>query len=131
MQVAPFFMTLENTNMSNGEHIMRWGFQVLPHAIIVRIFGIVDQRLGDMLEQATERVTSHHKRQLVMDFSDIESIDAVGLVLCGYGLHHFHQLGIPVLLVKPPSSLLPELQKHGLPEGSPVFLEDQSVSSLN
>jgi anti-anti-sigma regulatory factor len=110
---------------------MRWGFQVLPHAIIVRMFGTVDQSLGEMFEKATERATKLNKRQVVIDFSDIESIDPVGLVLCGYGLHHFRQLGIPVALVKPPVSLLPVLQEHGLPEVPPVFLEAQSVSSLN
>jgi len=110
---------------------MRWGFQVLPHAVIVRLFGVVDQTLGEMLEEAAERASNLKKRQVVIDFSDIESIDAVGLVLCGYGLHHFRQLGIPVALVKPPASLLPVLQEHGLPEVPPVFLEAQSVPSLN
>ncbi len=114
-----------------GTHVMRWGFQVLPHAIIVRMFGVVDHGLGEMFEKATERATNLNKRQVVIDFSDIESIDAVGLVLCGYGLHHFRQLGIPVALVKPPASLLPVLQEHGLPEVPPVFLEAQSVPSLN
>ena len=102
---------------------MRWGFQVLPHAIVVRMFGVVDQTLGEMFENAAERANNLKKRQVVIDFSDIESIDASGLVLCGYGLHHFRQLGIPVALVKPPSSLLPVLQEHGLPEVPPVFLE--------
>ncbi len=110
---------------------MRWGFQVLPHAIIVRMFGVVDHGLGEMFEKATERATNLNKRQVVIDFSDIESIDAVGLVLCGYGMHHLWQLGIPVALVKPPASLLPVLQEHGLPEVPPVFLEAQSVPSLN
>lgn len=110
---------------------MRWGFQVLPHAIIVRMFGVVDQNLGEMFEEATERAINLHNRQVVIDFSDVESIDAVGLVLCGYGLFHFRQLGIPVALVKPPASLLQVLQKHGLPEVPPVFLEAQSVPSLN
>lgn len=112
-------------------HRMRWGFQVLPHAIIVRIFGVVDQSLGEMFEKATERAIFLSKRQVVIDFSDIESIDAVGLVLCGHGLHHLRQLGIPVALVKPPVSLFLVLQEHGLPEVPPVFLEAQSVPSLN
>ena len=131
IQVAPFFMALENTNMSNREHVMRWGFQVLPHAIILRMFGVVDQNLGKMFEEATERSTKHNSRQVVIDFSDIESIDTIGLVLCGFGLHHFRELGIPVALVCPPDSLLPVLQEHGLPEVPPVFLEAPSVSSLN
>jgi len=114
-----------------GTHVMRWGFQVLPHAIIVRIFGTVDQSLGEMFEKATEQAVFLGKRQVVIDFSDIESIDAVGLVLCGHGLHHLRQLGIPVALVKPPASLLLVLKEHGLPEIPPVFLEAQSVPSLN
>lgn len=110
---------------------MRWGFQVLPHAIIVRMFGVVDESLGEMLEKATDRAVFLNKRQVVMDFSDAESIDALGLVLCGYGLHHFQQLGIPVALVRPPDSLLPLLKEHGMPEIPPVFLQPSSVSSLN
>jgi anti-anti-sigma regulatory factor len=110
---------------------MRWGFQVLPHAIIVRMFGVVDQTLGEMFEKAAERASNLKNRQVVIDFSDVENIDAIGLVLCGYGLHHFRQLGIPVALVKPPALLLPVLQEHGLPEIPPVFLETQSVPSLN
>jgi len=110
---------------------MRWGFQVLPHAVIVRLFGVVDQTLGEMFEEAAERASNLKKRQVVFDFSDVESIDAIGLMLCGYGLHHFRQLGIPVALVKPPSSLLPVLKEHGLPDIPPVFLEAQSVPSLN
>jgi len=110
---------------------MRWGFQVLPHAIIVRMFGVVDQTLGEMLEEAAERASNLKKRQVVIDFSDVESIDAIGLMLCGYGLHHFQQLGIPVALVRPPNSLLPVLKEHGLPGIPPVFLEAQSVPSLN
>ncbi len=110
---------------------MRWGFQILPHAIIVRMFADLDQSLGQMFEQATERAISHKNRQVVLDFSDVETIDTMGLVLCGYGLHHFRQLGIPVALVKPPASLLPVLRQHGLPEIPPVFLESQSIPSLN
>ena len=110
---------------------MRWGFQVLPHVIIVRMFGAVDQSLGEMFESATEHAAKLNKRQVVIDFSDVESVDALGLVLCGYGLHHFQQLGIPVALVRPPDSLLPVLQEHGLPEIPPVFLDAQSVPSLN
>jgi len=107
---------------------MHWGFQVLPHAIVVRMFGIVDQTIGEMFEKAAERANNLKKRQVVIDFSDIESIDAPGLVLCGYGLHHFRQLGIPVALVKPPSSLLSVLQEHGLPEAPPVFLEAPGIN---
>ena len=133
IQVAPFFMAGGGGAImpKEGRHIMRWGFQVLPHAIIVRIFGTVDHSFGEMFESATERAVKLDKRQVVIDFSDMESIDAVGLVLCGYGLHHFEQLGIPVALVKPPASLLPVLQKHGLPKVPPVFFTMESVPSLN
>ena len=117
--------------MADQEHRMRWGFQVLPHAIIVRIFGIADQRLAEMFEQAAERAANLNNRQVVIDFSDMESIDSVGLVLCGFGLHHFQQLRIPVALIRPPQSLLPVLQDHGLPNIPPVFLEVESVPSLN
>jgi len=110
---------------------MRWGFQVLPQAIIVRLFGVVDESLGEMFEKATDRAVFLNKRQVVMDFSDADSIDAFGLVLCGYGLHHFQQLGIPVALVRPPDSLLSILKEHGLPEIPPVFLQSPSESSLN
>jgi anti-anti-sigma regulatory factor len=117
--------------MPDGEHVMRWGFQVLPHALIVRMFGIVDRNLGKMLEETTERSTKLNNRQVVIDFSDVESVDAAGLVLCGYGLHHFQQLGIVVALIRPPDSLLPVLKEHGLPGIPPVFLKSQSVSRLN
>lgn len=110
---------------------MRWGVQVLPHAIIVRLFGVVDESLGELFEKATERAVVLNKRQVVMDFSDVESLDPLGLVLCGYGLHHFQQLGIPVALVRPPDSLLPLLKEHGMSEIPPVFLESPSGSSLN
>ncbi len=103
---------------------MCWRFQVLPHAVIIRMFGVVNQTLGEMFEKAAERAICLNNRQVVMDFSDVESIDALGLVLCGYGLHHFQQLGIPVALVQPPASLL----GHGMPETPPVFLQDQSIS---
>jgi len=109
---------------------MRWGLQILPHAIIIRMFGVVDQTLGEMFEKATERAMHLNQRQVVIDFSDIESIESIGLVLCGFGLHHFRQLGIPVALVRPPASLLSVLQEHGLPEVPPVFLEAHSVPSL-
>ncbi len=110
---------------------MRWGFQVLPHAIIVRLFGVVDESLGEMFEKATDQAVFLNKRQVMMDFSDVESLDPLGLVLCGYGLYHFQQLGIPVVLVRPPDSLLSILKEHGMPEISPVFLQAPSVSSLN
>jgi len=110
---------------------MRWGVQVLPHAIVVRMFGVLHQTIGEMFEETAERASNLKNRQVVFDFSDVESIDPIALVLCGYGLHHLRQLGIPLALVKPPVSLLSVLQEHGLPEIPPVFLEAQSVPSLN
>ncbi len=110
---------------------MRWAVQVLPHAIIVRLFGVVDEGLGELFEKATERAVVLNKRQVVMDFSDVESLDPLGLVLCGYGLHHFQQLGIPLALVRPPDSLLLLLKEHGMPEIPPVFVQAPSESSLN
>jgi len=110
---------------------MRWGVQVLPHAIVVRMFGILDQTVGEIFEETAERASNLKNRQVVFDFSDVENIDPIALVLCGYGLHHFQQLGIPVALVRPPNSLLPVLKEHGLPGIPPVFLEAQSVPSLN
>ena len=110
---------------------MRWGFQILSHAVIVRVFGVVDQTVGEIFEEAAERASNLKNRQVVFDFSDVENVDPIALVLCGYGLHHLRQLGIPVALVKPPASLLSVLQEHGLPEIPPVFLEAQSVPSLN
>ncbi len=117
--------------MPNSEHNMRWGFQVLPHGIIVRIYGVVDQRSSEMFEQATERSTKFNKRQIVLDFSDVESVDELGIVFCGYGLHHFQQLSIPVALVRPPVSLLPVLKEHGLPDIPHVFLQGESITNLN
>ncbi len=110
---------------------MRWGFQVLPQAIIVRMFGVVDRTMGDMFEEAAERAMKLNKRQVVIDFSDVESVEALGLVFCGYGLHHFQQLGIPVALVRPPDDLLSILKMHGLPGIPPVFLEANAVPTIN
>ena len=110
---------------------MRWGVQVLPHAIVVRMFGILDQTVGEMFEKTAERASNLKNRQVVFDFSDVENIDPIALVLCGYGFHHLRQLGIPAALVQPSEWLLPLLQEHGLPEIPPVFLEAQSLPSRN
>ena len=110
---------------------MRYGFQILPHAIIVRIFGNVDKTLGELFEKATETATKLNNRQVVIDFSQTETMDPMGLVLCGYGFHHLQQLNIPVALVRPPDSLLSVLKEHGLPEIPPLFLQTPSVSSRN
>ena len=117
--------------MPKKEHVMRWGFQVLPHAIIIRIFGVMDQTLSQMFEEATERAKRLNDRQVVIDFSDVEAVDPLGLVFCGYGLHHFQQLSIPVALVRPPASLLPVLKEHGLPEIPQVFQQKELVTARN
>ena len=117
--------------MPKKEHVMRWGFQVLPHAIVIRIFGVMDQTLSQMFEEATERAMKFNDRQVVIDFSDVDAVDPFGLVLCGCSLHHFQQLGIPVALVRPPASLLPVLKDHGLPDIPQVFLSGESITNLN
>jgi hypothetical protein len=109
---------------------MQWGLQILPDVIVVRMFGLPDSSLGAMFEKAAERAKCLENRKIIVDFSEVESLDAVGLMLCGYGLYHFRQLNIPVALIRPPSSLLPVLQQHGMHELPPVF-QDYHPSKLN
>ncbi|MGD9852187.1 MAG: STAS domain-containing protein [Nitrospirales bacterium] len=111
--------------------MMNWRFQVLPEVLVVRIFGIIDQEIGSMFEKTTERAVYLGSRKVLIDFSDMESVDPLGVVLCGFGLHHFQELGIPVALIRPPSSLLPVLQSHGLQSIPPVFLLVQDAHQLN
>lgn len=84
-----------------------------------------------MFEKATERAVYFGNRKVLVDFSDVDSVDTLGVVLCGFGLHHFQELGIPVALIRPPSSLLPILQSHGLQAIPPVFLNVQDAYQLN
>ncbi len=118
-----------NPKMSDKEHVMRWGVQIFPHAILIRIFGVLDQNVSQMFEEATGPAMKFKNRQVVIDFSEVEAVDSVGLVLCGYGLHHFQQLSIPVALVRPPASLLPVLKEHGLPEIPQVFQKQEFVTA--
>ncbi|MDR4495323.1 MAG: STAS domain-containing protein [Nitrospirales bacterium] len=110
---------------------MNWQIQVSSEVLVVRIFGIIDQEIGSMFEKASERAVYLGKRKILIDFSEMESVGPLGVVLCGFGLHHFQQLGIPVALVRPPSSLLPVLQEHGLNGMPPVFLRAQDALPLN
>ena len=110
---------------------MQWGVQVLPDVVVVRIFGSPDHSLGDMFEKAAERAVSLDNRKVIVDFSDVDSIDPVGLMLCAYGLYHLRQIRIPVALIQPPASLLPVLQQHGMHEPPPVFLHECDARRLN
>ena len=110
---------------------MNWRLQVLPEVLVVRIYGVIDQEIGSMFEKASERAVDLGKRKVLIDFSEVKSVEALGAVLCGFGLHHFQQLGVPVALVRPPSLLLPVLQEHGLKGIPPVFMHVQDAHRLN
>jgi anti-anti-sigma regulatory factor len=110
---------------------MQWGLQILPDVVVVRMFGSPDHSLGDMFEKAAERAMSLDNRKVIIDFSDVASIDPVGLMLCGYGLYHLRQLDIPVALIRPPASLLSVLRQHGMRELPPVFLHECDGRMLN
>lgn len=113
------------------EFLMQWGLQVLPDVVFVRIFGLPDHSLGDMFEKAAERAISLDGRKVLVDFSNVESMDPVGLMLCAYGLYHLRQLGIPVALIAPPASLFPVLHRHGMPEPPPVFSHEYDARAMN
>jgi hypothetical protein len=100
---------------------MQWGFQILPDVVVVRAFRSPDHSLGEMFEKAAERAMSLGNRKVIVDFSHVEVIDPVGLMLCAYGLYHLRQLHIPVALIRPPASLLPVLQQHGMHDFPPYF----------
>ncbi|MCA9420208.1 MAG: STAS domain-containing protein [Nitrospira sp.] len=110
---------------------MQWGLQILPDAVIVRIFGLPDHSLGEMFEKAAERAMSLEHRKVLVDFSDVESISPIGLTFCAYGLYHLQQLGIPVALIQPPASLLPVLCRHGMKEFPVVCSHEYDVRTLN
>jgi anti-anti-sigma regulatory factor len=110
---------------------MQWGLQVLPEIIIVRMFRSPDHSLGEMFEKAAERALSLENRRVVIDFSDVESFDSIGLMLCGYGIYHLRQLHIPVVLIRPPASLFPILQQHGVHELPPVFSHESDAGLWN
>ena len=110
---------------------MQWGLQILPDAVVVRIFGLPDHSLGEMFEKAAERARSLENRKVLVDFSDVESIGPMGLTLCAYGLYHLQALGIPVALIQPPASLLPILSMHGMKEFPVVFSHECDARTLN
>ena len=110
---------------------MRWGLQVMPNALVVRLYGLLDQSCSDMWEKAAQRSLSLDKRKIILDFSGVESVAPLGVVLCGYGLHHLQELSINVGLIRPPSTLLPVLQSHGLKRLPAVLLQEQDVCSKN
>lgn len=110
---------------------MQWGLQILPDAVVVRMFGFPDHSLGEMFEKAAERAMSLENRKILIDFSDLESIGPMGLTLCAYGLYHLRQLGIPVALIQPPASLLPVLGLHGMKEFPVVFGHEYDARTLN
>lgn len=113
---------------------MQWGLQVLPDVVVVRVFGSPDHSLGDigdMFEKAAKRAMSLDNRKVIVDFSELASIDPMGLMLCGYGLYHLRQLEIPVVLIRPPASLLSLLRQHGMQELPPVFSHEYDAGSLN
>ncbi len=93
---------------------MQGGLQVLPDVVMIRLFCSPDQAIADLFEKAADRAISLDNRKVLVDFSDAESLDPVGLMLCSYGLYHLRQLQIPVALISPPTSLFPVLRQHGL-----------------
>lgn len=119
---------MENVNASKG---MRWGIKVVPDALVVKIFGRLDQSLEEMFHKVSHRAHVLDNRKVILDFSEAISGSSLVLVLCGYGLYHFRQLGIPVAFIRPPSELLPLLLENGVSELSDVFLPDSGSESLN
>ena len=110
---------------------MNWGLQILPDMLLIRVFGTIDQNMRDMFEKTAERSVSLSKRKVIVDFSQADGSDSLGLVLCGYGVHHLQTLGIPVALICPPTSLLGVLESHGLKGIPSVFSHTQGVSAMN
>ena len=110
---------------------MNWGLQVLPDVLIVRMFGLPDHSLGDMFEKAAERSAGLDNRKVIVDFSGVESMDPVGLMLCAYGLYHLRNLRIPIALIQPPAPLFPVLHRHGMQEPPPVFSHEYDARTMN
>lgn len=115
----------QQSSITKGKFPMQWGLQILADVVVARMFGLPDSTLSAMFEKAAERAMSLNNRKVIVDFSEVESLDGVGLMLCGYGLYHLRQLNIPVALIRPPSSLFPVLQQHGMHDLPPVFQEYQ------
>jgi len=110
---------------------MQWGLQILPDVVVVRIFGLPDQSLGEMFEKAAERAMRLENRKVLVDFSDVESMGPIGLTFCAYGLYHLRELGIPVALIQPPASLFPVLCRHGMQAFPSVFSHEYDARLLN
>ena len=110
---------------------MQWGLQILPDAVVVRIFGLSDHSLGEMFEKAAERAMSLENRKVLVDFSHVESMGPIELTFCAYGLYHLQQLGIPVALIQPPASLLPVLCRHGMKKFPTVFSHEYDLSLIH
>lgn len=114
-----------------GELSMPWGLQVLPDVVVVRIFGSSDHSLGEMFEKAAERALNLDNRKVLIDFSNVESMDPMGLMFCGYGLYHLRQLGIPVALIQPPVSLFQVLHRHGMQDAPSAFSYEYDARTMN
>lgn len=110
---------------------MPWGLQILPDAVVIRILGLPDHSLGEMFEKAAARAIGLDYRKVLVDFSEVESMGPMGLILCGYGLYHLQQLSIPVALIQPPASLLPVLCRHGMKEFPVIRSHESDVRTLN
>ncbi len=121
-------MGAKHVNVSEG---MRWGIKVLPEVLVVKVFGRLDQSLEEMFRKVSHRAHVLENRKVILDFSEALSGSSLVLVLCGFGLYHFRQLGIPVAFIRPPAELLPLLLENGVSELSDVFLPDSSYESLN
>ncbi len=117
-----------NQNSVQG---MRWGVQVLPTILVVRMFGKLDHSLEEMFQKVSNRAHALNNRKVILDFSQTYSETPLSVVLCGYGLHHFRQLGIPVACISPPESVLAVLLENGVTEISDLFLGDIDTGVLN
>ncbi len=93
---------------------MRWGLQVLSHELLLSFYGRLDSSLGAVWEAVAARSVVLDRRKVIIDFSEVEAMDSLAVCLCGYGVHHFQALAIPLALVQPPPALLPLLQMAGL-----------------
>jgi hypothetical protein len=93
---------------------MHWGLQVLPNVLVVRLYGMIDQDVGNLFEKITGRAVRLGNRPVIMDFAGVESITPIGLVFCEFGFHHLRELGIVLAVLHPPLCLGPILKKFGL-----------------
>ncbi len=126
-QVASFFLKYGAIH----DPMMRWGLQILPESLVLRLFDRNGQGQSGMFATVSERALNLGKRRVVVDFTDTDNLDPMTVVWCGYGLYHFRQLGIPFSLIKPPPALLTILKQHGLPDPAPVFIDQPDSYSFN